>query len=191
MKCIVDACSNPSRAKRGGMCNLHRMRVRHGTPLTGLNTKSDWGDKFLAYMNEGHPDECWEWTGPRNGAGYGSMNVARVAWTAHRLSYALHHGDIPDGAFVCHRCDNPPCVNPAHLYAGTAADNNRDREERQRLLHPVGEDVPVSVLTNQQVREIRSLVASGERHATLAARFGVCKATISHIVTGRNWSNVA
>lgn len=191
MKCTVDDCPNPPRYKQGGFCNTHLLRHRRGKPLTGLNTKSDWGDKFLAFCAEGSPDECWEWTGSRRRHGYGAMNIARVAWTAHRLSYALHYGDLPAGAFICHRCDNPPCVNPAHLYAGTPADNVRDIDARDRRVVVRGERNGHAVLTEQAVLEIRALAESGVRHADIADEFGVSKPTISAVATRRNWRHVA
>jgi len=72
---------------------------------------------------------CWEWTG-RTLKGYGVLKIGRTQWYAHRASYRVRVGEIPKGMMICHHCDNPPCINPAHLYAGTALDNARDFKER-------------------------------------------------------------
>lgn len=77
-------------------------------------------------------DGCWEWQGSRSGYGYGTMKIAGAVVYAHRFSWELHFGLIPPRMFVCHHCDNPPCVRPDHLFVGTATDNARDRNAKGR-----------------------------------------------------------
>ncbi len=91
-------------------------------------------ERFWPKVDRRGPDECWEWKAARQAEGYGKMfttNRCRPE-RAHRVSWVLHHGPIPDGMFVLHRCDNPPCVNPAHLFLGTNLDNIEDMGRKGR-----------------------------------------------------------
>lgn len=96
-------------------------------------------EKFWSRVDKRGPDECWPWTGGRNTDGYGkapratgSRPIGRGYTAAHRVSWAIHFGPVPDGLWVLHHCDNPPCVNPAHLWLGTNLDNIRDRDAKGR-----------------------------------------------------------
>lgn len=86
-----------------------------------------WQDRFWHYVNKApHPKQCWIWTGRTNKKGYGTIGVKGRSYFTHRLSYELHYGLLLPGIQICHRCDNPPCVRPDHLFAGTAWDNAQD-----------------------------------------------------------------
>lgn len=90
---------------------------------------------FLAQVAVGDPDECWEWQGSRSNLGYGAVAVRGTGYGptgAHRVAYGIANGGIPDGMYVCHSCDNPPCCNPNHLFVGTHRDNMRDMDEKGR-----------------------------------------------------------
>lgn len=130
-------------------------------------------------------DECWGWKGAvvRTKWGYGKIGAGgkRVV-SAHRLSFEINVGPIPDGLFVLHSCDNPPCTNPKHLRLGTASDNFRDAMIRRRgKWH----------LSYEKAEAIRADAAkTGNRYGTgvrLAREYGVSSAVISHVLTGNTW----
>lgn len=127
-------------------------------------------------------DQCWEWRGYRNAAGYGVARVGDVAgqlMLAHRLSWSALVGPIVDGMHVLHQCDNPGCVRPDHLFLGTNADNIADRVSKGRpgCQHwkGSGERHPTARLSDAQCAEIRSLGASGMAFSEIAARFGITR----------------
>lgn len=137
---------------------------------------------------------CWGWTSWFDRDGYGRIRNIR----APRLSWQIHHGPIPDGMCVLHRCDNPPCTRPDHLFLGTIADNNADkaakgRSTRGRSLrgnHVRGEAHHAARITNEDVRAIRELYAAGMLQREIGERFGVRPGYISNIITGRSWGHV-
>ena len=135
---------------------------------------------------------CLLWSGGTTVDGYGEMSVYGRSRRAHRVSYELHHGPIPPGMMICHRCDTPQCVNPDHLYAGTDATNTADRERRGRSNHPRGEAHGRAKLTSEQVAEIRALCSEPGRptRESLAARYGVSRSLISQIDLGQTWASI-
>ena len=154
--------------------------------------------RFWTKVNRRGPDECWPWTAAKRGWGYGSLKAGGRMLSAHRIAWELTNGAIPAGLCVLHRCDNPPCVNPAHLWLGTVADNNRDREDKGRsapIQRPApgqlarGGRCPSAKLTAGAVRKIRSL-AGHVRQVDLAARFGVTQAAVSKVVLRQIWAHV-
>jgi hypothetical protein len=109
---------------------------------------------------------------------------------AHRFIYQMTHGLLPDDLVVRHKCDEEPCVNPRHLIEGTLSDNTRDKFERGRGPNRKGEKHPLARLSDNDVREIRQLRALGRKEATVAEQFGICRAQVYRIVTGRNWGHI-
>lgn len=116
----------------------------------------------------------------------------RKTWQAHRLAWTLLFGPIPEGLSVCHRCDNPPCVNPSHLWLGTALDNARDKVQKGRMRRgdSRGERNGHAKLTEDQVRVIRQRVKAGETQTALAAEYGVHLITVSQLVRRLTWRHV-
>jgi len=119
---------------RDGRLTKEELRALGRAPV-----RSDFGreqrplaKRFWEKVAAGDPDECWEWQGSRHPFGYGTINVQRRPVTAHRIAYQFAHGDVPAGLYVLHHCDNPPCVNPAHLFLGTAKDNTEDMMAKGR-----------------------------------------------------------
>lgn len=133
------------------------------------------------------PDDCWEWTGARQTFGYGLLRVDGRLQRAHRYSYERYNGPIPAGLFVLHRCDNPPCVNPNHLFLGTVQDNSDDMCRKGRQAH----NATWSKLTDAQVRAIRHEYAlGGVSQRAIAARYGVSQMAISRAVRGETYGAV-
>ena len=89
--------------------------------------------KFWTKVDKKGDNECWEWVAAKNSKGYGQFGISGVSKSTHRISYVIHNGDIPDGLFVCHTCNNPPCVNPKHLYAGSNKENMQQASNEKRL----------------------------------------------------------
>jgi hypothetical protein len=127
---------------------------------------------------------CWEWPGGRDGYGYGIMVAGRRLSKAHRVAWESVNGPIPRGAHILHHCDNPPCVRPDHLYAGSHADNMRDMAQRARAV------ATGARLREDQVRLARRLVTAGASQTHVARLLGVTQGAISRLCHGRAWRRV-
>ena len=175
--------------------------VRPGRRYCGLacyrsrEASATLAERFWAKVDRRGPDECWPWTGARTAAGYGLLRSGPAGHQrrehAHRLALAFDGRPLGPGQVTRHTCDNPPCVNPAHLVPGTAADNSRDCVERGRSRNGFrqGAAHPQAKLTEDDVNMIREL---GRDHGItrLAARFGVSRATVDHILARRLWRHL-
>lgn len=162
--------------------------------------------------------ECWTWQACKGRRNYGLFFDGSRLIPAHRFAWEITHGPIPEGLLVCHRCDNPPCVNPAHLFLGTHQENMLDRNKKGRAargerhvsrLHPEtlmrgdshysrtrperlarGERNAKTTLTADQVRAIRAAYGTGPSYADLAQAYGVDRGTICNIVRRKTWAHV-
>ena len=135
------------------------------------------------------PNGCWLWSRPIHVRGYGRIWDGSKVVGAHRLSYELHSGPIPSGLFVCHRCDEPTCVNPEHLFLGTNADNAADCKAKGRTRK--GIDHNQAKLTDDAVRSVREALAAGDRQRDIAKRFGVSQRCVSSIHRRVTWGHVS
>lgn len=136
---------------------------------------------------------CWIWTASVDRKNYGRIGKCdgTTKWiAAHRLSYIIHHGPILDGLCVLHKCDNPPCVNPDHLFLGTIKDNSLDMYQKGRENVLRGESQPRSKLNNVKVVEIRALHARGITYAELGRRFSMSAGAMWSVCSRRVWRHV-
>jgi len=133
---------------------------------------------------------CWEWTGAVAGRGYGEMKIpmTRRQEYAHRISYMIHYGEIPNGVLVCHTCDNPKCVKPSHLFLGTSKDNLQDMKEKDRHLR--GERNKMAKLTDEKVRAMHFLHGQGLSTGKIAKGFKVSQSTVHKIIAGKAWEHI-
>lgn len=153
-------------------------------------------ERFWPQVDRRGSDECWPWIGYADRHGYGRISIGldaqggAVQVPASRAAWMLANDRYPGDLLIRHRCDNPPCCNPAHLELGTHADNNRDCRERGRHKAARGEAVGGVQLTEDQVREIVTLRGEGLTLKDIAARFGVHFGTVQHVLLGKTWAHV-
>lgn len=149
-------------------------------------------DRFDQYHQRDPVTGCWQWQMSTNHNGYGRFKVGAGVERAHRVSYHIHKGPIPEGMIVCHACDNPGCVNPDHLWLGSNADNSADmlRKGRHRTAPQAGEMNNRATLTEAQAREVISLIAAGLSNKAIATRYGVTHSSVSNIRRGKTWTRL-
>jgi hypothetical protein len=153
-------------------------------------TARDPLDRYLEKVDRRGPDDCWEWTAARFDKGYGAFRLGDKQMKAHRFGYEAQVGPIPEGQYVLHRCDNPPCQNPAHWFLGTHKDNAVDRQSKGR--GAIGERNGGRVVARYAagtIREMRLAALAGEKQADIAARFGTDQAYVSQVVRGEAWAH--
>lgn len=183
--CKVQGCNKTSKSR--GWCPTHYWRWwYYGSPLKTKNNKNPVTWEFLLSCSVTNKKTgCIEWQRGQK-CGYGAVFVNGRQEAAHRVSYRLNIGPIPRCLFVCHRCDNRPCINPEHLFLGTAKDNNVDAANKGRTAR--GEKNSRAKLTEKDVLAIREMSGS---QAQIAKTFGVSQSNIFYIKSRRSWRHIA
>lgn len=158
----------------------HHTRLHRTPPIE----KHFWEQAKILGKND-----CWEWQGYKSRKGYGQIQIDHRVTAAHRVAWELTHGPIREGLQVCHKCDNPPCVNPNHLFLGTNDDNVADKMSKNRQVHGVNH--PHAKLTDAQVVEARQRFAEGGISiAALARRYGVSGVSMRSVILRATWRHL-
>lgn len=198
------------------LATRYQIRIGHGTycsrSCTARSAAGEPEDRFWSCVDKHGPvpehrpelGPCWVWTGSRRGIGYGRLSVHNTMRMAHRYSWELNVGPIPDGLWVLHKCDNRVCVNPSHLFLGTSQDNVADRDAKGRTASgtrngaatrpdriPRGEMNPRAVLRESDVLSIRARYASGGVSLQeIANEYGISKQSIWRAIRGKAWRHL-
>lgn len=143
-------------------------------------------ERFISKIQP-NDNGCWIWSGSRNPDGYGNFHYKGNCLKAHRVAFQMWVGTLTKGFVICHRCDVAACVNPDHLFQGTQSENNRDRATKGRSANLHGTNSPVSVLTDDIVKEIRNSPLKGTH---LARKYNVSKSAIYHVKARRTWTHI-
>lgn len=193
--CSISGC--PRAAVARTWCRAHWKHWRRwGDPeyFQTERPRTPAADRFWPKVAKGKPGKCWEWQAARDPLGYGFFRMVpgEPMWRAHRAAWVLTHGPIPENLILCHRCDNPPCCNPKHLYLGTHADNMADKSARGRSSTTpphYGESSPSAKVTAAQVAAIRAAYAAGGvSQRELGEEHGISQTQVGRIVRRVRWA---
>lgn len=151
------------------------------------NYQSDMKAKLIGKIKK--INGCWEWQGSRNKKGYGHLSYKRKVELAHRISWLMFKGKIPNDMKVCHKCDNPPCINPSHLFLGSQKENVKDMFQKKRKIHE-GINHPGAKLTNENIKEIRKLLREGKTQQYIADKYNISNGHVGSIKHRRTWKEI-
>lgn len=189
--CSMEGCDKSARSQE--LCEMHYTRLRrHGDPEAIMNADRELSisERMERYGWTVTDSGCWEFNGPlRNG--YGQISVpGNRSEIASRAAYMAWVGPIEDGLYVCHKCDNPPCINPAHLFLGTHDENVQDSVSKKR--HQYGTRQWLAKLTDDEALAVREMYATGRyTQKQVGQVFGIGQTAVSAIVRRVNWKHVA
>jgi HNH endonuclease len=175
-----DVKTGQVKGKPRRFCTGHRFVFKECVPLK---------KRFWAKVNKlpGN-NSCWLWTASKDTFGYGQICVKGEMFSSHRVSFEMSRGKIPDGAQVLHKCDNPSCIRPKHLFLGNDAINSKDRVAKGRQAK--GEKIHTAKLTARRVMQLRSLRAEGYKYTELSEWFGIGVPQVFSICKGRAWKHI-
>jgi hypothetical protein len=191
-KCKVDGCQRISKSRK--MCDMHYRRWRtHGDPsivVTRMGVGSTFAERFWRKVDrtlgQGPRGECWEWLGCRTPKRYGLTNYKGKTERTHRVAFFLTNGETKK--WVLHKCDNPPCCKPEHLYAGVRKDNLRDMDERNRRAK--GQLIVTAKVDEHIVQLIRQKRSAGASRKEISEELGISRQIIGFIDRGQTWKHV-
>lgn len=188
----LDHAAQPNDRKLSRQGGFEWTCVAIGTIHTAMNNLSPViSERFWSRVSVGLKLRCWNWRGVKDENGYGKFRMEGKTLRAPRVAFWLRHGHWPENA--CHKCDNPTCCNPDHLFDGTRSDNMQDMVRKGRHLRgaPRGEAHGSSVLTNEKVHQMRAIYALGETSiSTIAKMFDCTFSTVQRVISRKSWRHI-
>jgi len=186
--CICD-CGEKTILPTSALTSGHTTSCGCLTSINRKNYDEDMRNKIKSYI-EINDNDCWVWKKSKQKQGYGVITYKRKVQLAHRVSFKIFNGYLPDDLYVCHKCDNPSCCNPDHLFLGTNSDNIKDAFSKGRVYRPKGEDHYYSKLKESDVVEIRELAKKNVDKQKIADKFKISLSHADNVIRRRSWKHV-
>jgi hypothetical protein len=186
--CSVDGCPNKYHGR--GYCDKHYQRfIDHGdvNHVRGPKYKTPL-EAYESNVIKNNDNECWGWKGKDNGKCYGILSYKPEPWAIHRYSYTIHNGIIPNGMYVLHKCDNPICSNPKHLFLGTNLDNINDMLQKGR--NAKGEMLPHTSINSETALIIKEMLSFDKRMIDISRQLKVGYSLVNAIKRNNSWKHV-